>query len=599
MTLSELIKEIISEWGCRVDDGLPNPKNPQHLRELRDVLEVMGLSSIKNELIANLLEGDDFKNPALNKVISYKSVNGEDAEGKVGNLLRRPSEEDAHKQAVAALGGEGSDNYKKAMKDLGAEGQPEKKAEKEKEGDSEGGGEKGEPQTGKALDPSTPAGKKFTDQLSPTDPEYTGPDKSEDSVEGDKTADKGETKQLSAATIKSKQKQLEDARRRMDSGNHNDDTKQAFKVFDESMNKLLNAKTDEERVEALRVLSDNGFLKRNANGKKLYIDNLPLPSKQITGDSGDAFGSMINKLAEDNEIDIPLRDESSDRALADVSGKHNEAGVAYLLDPSEKNKNEYDNYKDQYESYGGDEEAAHKQNEAAVQAINEEIGRSFPGGKVKSATQVGGIGPEKLKNLGIDPKKDPTDVLIEIEMPDGTTKYMKVSMKVYADPSSITMKNSGMGDAGSHYLGSPEIDSQLKALREKHNYLEPGISPEEVNTRKRAFKEAYLTLFSEKMVELSSTPEGQEKLMEMWKEVHGCGNDVYTSVTNKTTGETKVHKPEHYCEPEIPFKVEYDGVKVVIRMGGEKDNSFLEIVCKTESGGSPKILFNHKKSKKK
>ena len=413
------------------------------------------------------------------------------------------------------------------------------------------------------------------------------------------TPDKGDFKQISSVTIKTKQKELEDARRRMESGNHNDDTKQAFEVFYENMNKLLNAKTNEERIDALRVLSDNGFLKRNANGKKLYIDNLPLPSKQMTGDSGDSFGSMVNKLAEDNEIDIPLRDESSDKALADVSGKHNEAGVAYLLDPSEKNKNEYDNFKDQYESYGGDEKAAHKQNEAAAQAINEEIQIRFPGGKVKSATQVGGIGPEKLKKLGINPKKDPTDVLIEVEMPDGTTQYMKVSMKVYADPNSITMKNSGMGDAGSHYLGSPEIDNQLQELRKKHNYLEPGITSEEVNTRKRAFKEAYLTLFSEKMVELSNTPEGQKKLMEMWKEVHGCGNDVYTSITNKTTGETKVHKPEHYCEPEIPFKVEYDGVKVVIRMGGEKDTAFLEIVCKTESSGSPKILFNHKKSKKK
>ena len=413
------------------------------------------------------------------------------------------------------------------------------------------------------------------------------------------TPDKGDFKQISSVTIKTKQKELEDARRRIESGNHNDDTKQAFEVFYESMNKLLNAKTNEERIDALRVLSDNGFLKRNANGKKLYIDNLPLPSKQMTGDSGDSFGSMVNKLAEDNEIDIPLRDESSDKALADVSGKHNEAGVAYLLDPSEKNKNEYDKFKDQYESYGGDEKAAHKQNEAAAQAINEEIQIRFPGGKVKSATQVGGIGPEKLKKLGINPKKDPTDVLIEVEMPDGTTQYMKVSMKVYADPNSITMKNSGMGDAGSHYLGSPEIDNQLEALRKKHNYLESGITSEEVNTRKRAFKEAYLTLFSEKMVELSNTPEGQKKLMEMWKEVHGCGNDVYTSITNKTTGETKVHKPEHYCEPEIPFKVEYDGVKVVIRMGGEKDTAFLEIVCKTESSGSPKILFNHKKSKKK
>jgi hypothetical protein len=204
MTLSELIKEILSEWGCRVDDGMPDPKNSKHLKELVEVLEVMGLSSIKNELIENLLEGDNFKNPALNKVISYKSVNGEDAEGKVGNLLRRPSEEDAHKQAVAALGGEGSDNYKKAMKDLGGEGQPEKKAEKEKEGDSEGGEEKEQPKTGTALDPNTPAGKDFTDQLSPTDSAYTGPDKDKDSVEGDDEKEK--SKNTTEQIQKNKQK---------------------------------------------------------------------------------------------------------------------------------------------------------------------------------------------------------------------------------------------------------------------------------------------------------------------------------------------------------------------------------------------------------
>ena len=166
MTLSELINEIISEWGCRVDDGLPNPKNPQHLKELRDVLEVMGLSSIKNELIENLLEGDTFKNPALNKVVRYKDVHGEDAEGKVGNLMRRPSEEDAHQKAVSTLGGEDSDRYKEAMNDLGGEGQPEKKDEKEK-----GNGEGGTPSvTGTAFDTTTDGGKEYIDSLPDTDP---------------------------------------------------------------------------------------------------------------------------------------------------------------------------------------------------------------------------------------------------------------------------------------------------------------------------------------------------------------------------------------------------------------------------------------------
>jgi hypothetical protein len=168
MTLSELINEILSEWGCRVNDGMPNPKNPKHLRELVEVLEVMGLSSIKNELIGNLLEADTFKNPALNKVISYKSVNGEDAEGKVGNLLRRPKEEDAYKQAVATLGGEDSDTYKKAMDDLGGEGQPEKKDEKEKGDKGDAAAEK--PQTPNSFDKTTKGGTTYLKGLPDTDP---------------------------------------------------------------------------------------------------------------------------------------------------------------------------------------------------------------------------------------------------------------------------------------------------------------------------------------------------------------------------------------------------------------------------------------------
>ena len=132
MKLSELVKEILSEWEYRVDNGLPDPKNPQHIRELANVLDEMGLSEIKNEWIKNIVEGDQFSNPALNKVVRYKDVHGEDAEGKVGNLIRRPSEEDAHKKSVATLGGEGSDRYKEAMDDLGGEGQPQRDIEKER-----------------------------------------------------------------------------------------------------------------------------------------------------------------------------------------------------------------------------------------------------------------------------------------------------------------------------------------------------------------------------------------------------------------------------------------------------------------------------------
>ena len=170
MKLSELVKEILSEWEYRVDNGLPDPKNPQHIRELANVLDEMGLSEIKNEWIINITEGDQFKNPALNKVITYKDVNGEDAEGMVGNLIRRPKEEDAHQKAVASLGGEGSDTYKKAMNDLGGEGQPNRDIEKEKEKKGEGGPKGEKPQPVTAFDPNSEGGAEYLGELPDTDP---------------------------------------------------------------------------------------------------------------------------------------------------------------------------------------------------------------------------------------------------------------------------------------------------------------------------------------------------------------------------------------------------------------------------------------------
>jgi hypothetical protein len=173
MKLSELLDEILSEWSYRLDNGTPDTKNIQHIRMLSEVLDSLGYSNIKNEFIQNLLEVDkQFSNPALNKVIKYKNVNGEDAEGKVGNLLRRPKEEDAYKKAVATLGGEDSDGYMKAMDDLGGEGQPQRDIEKEREKTDDVGavGDEKEPQTATAFDKNTVGGKEYLKGLPDEDP---------------------------------------------------------------------------------------------------------------------------------------------------------------------------------------------------------------------------------------------------------------------------------------------------------------------------------------------------------------------------------------------------------------------------------------------
>ena len=172
MTVSQLINEILTEWAFRVEDGMPNPKNPTHLKELGIVLSEMGLSHIKTQLIENLLtekgktpekhvvEADkQFKNPILNKTVKYKNAKGEDAEGIVGNLLRLPKDHPGRKAAEALLPPEGSDERDAMNKDLGGENQPEKGEEPKAD---KGGGEQ-QPQE----DPIKKAAQMYDPKLDP------------------------------------------------------------------------------------------------------------------------------------------------------------------------------------------------------------------------------------------------------------------------------------------------------------------------------------------------------------------------------------------------------------------------------------------------
>ena len=170
MNITELINEIISEWSYRVNDGMPDAKNPTHLKELGVVLQEMGLSHIKDTLIENLLtekgktpekikEADkNFTNPILNKEIPYKAADGSTKKGIVGNLLRLPKDSEGRKAAEKLMPPEGSPERDSAMQDLGSEkdgkstgGNKEKgkEDEKGKEGEGEKGG--GEEEKAKAA----------------------------------------------------------------------------------------------------------------------------------------------------------------------------------------------------------------------------------------------------------------------------------------------------------------------------------------------------------------------------------------------------------------------------------------------------------------
>ena len=62
----KLINKILTEWSYRVHDGMPNPKNAQHIQELRESMEELNLpNKVIYQVIQNLINEEE--NPILKK----------------------------------------------------------------------------------------------------------------------------------------------------------------------------------------------------------------------------------------------------------------------------------------------------------------------------------------------------------------------------------------------------------------------------------------------------------------------------------------------------------------------------------------------------
>ena len=410
----------------------------------------------------------------------------------------------------------------------------------------------------------------------------------------DKAEDKGSSKGFSAATIKGAQEKLGGIDNILKDAN--DDAKERGKIVKDQFNKILTAKTEEEEVEAIQTLIDNNLIQGHGGGKKIYLSpNTLLPRKYLSGD-GNALTKRMNDVISKHNLPIEMRMGSQDRELADLSGKHNEAGVVAYLSDNDKTKEHYKKLQERYREIGGGEEERFDEiNRKTASMIKDSLPK---GSKITGAEQVGGD-LNRQRELGIDNKEDPTDYVIQYKDADGKDKIMKVSAKTYTDPNNITMKNSGVKNAGTDYLGKElgeEVDQNYQKLRKKYKW-DDSMSEEKKSEMKTKLKEEYLKSYESAMVKLSKTEKGQEQLANMWKSVHGCGKDVHTQIINKKTGAVTIHPPDHYCNPGPPFKVKYNGTKMVVDVGGSEGD--MEIVLKTEDTGSPKLLFKHVKKKKK
>ena len=557
------LDSLFIEWRRIVPTGVPNPKNAYHLTLLKEICLSKGISTEVVDSVMLVLEAEE-------KPLDDREKEKADKMGLKwkGKGYGKESEKGiSHKNVDGKL--------------VAVDGDEEKEE---------------------------PSGDKITPNEFESDPDkgggYLSKDKKDDIESKDEKPKGTSTKSFQPGTVK-KNLEYVDKANEIAEKQENPDIKKAMGVLNDNWKKFVNAKTEEEKIEAVESMVDYGLIERNQFSKKtagkIYISSnaAGIPYKHFMGVSGtgNAVTEDMNRIIRENGLEVNMRNNSADRALADLSGKHNEAGVVALLDSSEENQKQYEELRKKYQELGNDDSEAHEQNKTAVELIK----KSLPeGSKVTKSIQVGGIGGSKLMDLyGIDEKVDPTDMLVVYDDKDGNEQTMKISAKIYSNPNDITMKNSGTKSAGRTYLGEAigaPIDAKLQEMRDRNNYQEDGLEKNEQDIRKRAFREEYVQEFGAGMKKLAETEQGQEQLVQMWKDVHGCGHDVHTLIVNKKTGESQIKKPEHYCDPKPPFDIKYDGGKVVINLETQTDE-YVQIDCKTEMNSSPKLLFKHKVKK--
>jgi hypothetical protein len=524
------------------------------------------MSRLLTELIAAILEAGSKQDP----VLQYRDKKGKSRSGKASSLAG---------YAADTPGRKAYDDWKSGQGGKAIAAEPEKAGDKDAQ----------QPATSTQRGQRAPATRDGagTNRQKPKVPQ---------SAEVPMSVAPGTTppKPLTKGSAKRDTELLDSTIEQMNNrGFDSPDDAQRFDTFTSLWKSFLGAPTYEEQVKAVRALAEYNMIEAGASGKKIYVtSNTGLTYKHMCSDRGSdtAVTRLMNQIISAEGIQVGMRGSAADRALADMSGKHNEAGVTAYLDPNSKNKEAYKNAEDRYKQLGGDSDAADLRNKDAADVIVNSLPK---GAKIINATQVGGIGPIELKRLGINPKTDPTDILIEYSV-NGKKQVMKISAKIYTDPRNITMKNSGVTKAGADYLGEPEgseVDAIWPRLWKKYKWT-PDMPDEEKITRKSKLRQEYLKTYAGEMEKLAKTKEGQDRLLKMWQAVHGCGKNVHTLVIDKSSGKSELKSPDHYCKPSTPFKVKYDGIKVVIEMntGGPQT---LQIDMKTEDRGSPKLLFRH------
>ena len=122
MNHKQLIDELLQELSYRV--GIVNIYNKEQQSIMSEILTEWGEFEAKEKIFNFLNEADEkrFKNPILNKKVTYKTKDGKEQEGLVGNLITAPKDSPGRIEAEKLLPPEGSDERNAINQEIGSQG---------------------------------------------------------------------------------------------------------------------------------------------------------------------------------------------------------------------------------------------------------------------------------------------------------------------------------------------------------------------------------------------------------------------------------------------------------------------------------------------
>lgn len=377
------------------------------------------------------------------------------------------------------------------------------------------------------------------------------------------------------------------------------------------MNAFVNSDDLADKMKVVQTLLDEKYIAfdEDRTKKKIYFETISTgldqeflsrqttkAAKQISATIYEIAQTLLSQEAK-QPADGEMRDEKEIRrygkkhfgAKASVMGKHHEYGVAYHIAKmaglaDEKSlSTKYDSTIDKFIKLNGNHEAYDIGNERSAMDI---ISTFVPSGGVVTGIRV--INATARKNNIVDP----TDIEMDYEREDGSTNTIKLSLKHQSSKTSITLRTLGLSEDSSFSNvigGSIGKNIQNKFDQDINPNIRVGPSnqgtdfdpdsfweteTDEAQEYKTAKKIEFTHYMAEQLGTLQHTKDGQTQLKNIWKQLHGCRDNVFLAVTSNITTETEVRGPKSYCEPE-DLTVTFNGKRISVRMAEDK-SSYLE-----------------------